>query len=100
MNQNSISYKCWVHSDAEANEKPSQSLVANNAREAAEKFAEFHADFKNKKFSTIKIAVKESNNHYANTLYYLVEVEIKPVFKASLSLGKDEKPIDYYFGEF
>ena len=55
MNQNSIYYKCWVHSGAESNEKLSQSLVANNAREAAEKFAEFHADFKNKKLARLRL---------------------------------------------
>ena len=92
MNQY-YTYKCWAHNDLESAETNSEFLTARSAREAAEIFAE--------KFRTMNVSVKEANNHYAKTFCYLVDVDLKPVFKAKLIEEKEYTPSKiYYSGEF
>lgn len=94
-------FKCWVHSVTQSNEPHSELLRAQNTREAAETFAEIHCNYKNNQFDMIKIAVKESNNHYAETFYYLIEVEIRPIFKGRIIGGEGQvRSTGSYSGEF
>ena len=94
-------FKCWVHSATQSNETHFELLRGQNTREAAEAFAEIYCNYKNNQFDMIKIAVKESNNHYAETFYYLIEVEVKPIFKGRIIGGKDHMRLaGCYTGEF
>lgn len=78
-NSGSISYKCSTSKFGSE-----QIVYANNARDAAEKFAGIIYHFYDEKFSVLNVNVKEANNHYAETLYYIVDVKIEPVFNAMI----------------
>lgn len=76
-NSGTTAYKCSTSKFGSE-----QVVYANDAREAAEKFAEITYHFYDEKFCVLNVEVKEANNHYTEILYYSVDVKIEPVFNA------------------
>jgi hypothetical protein len=85
----STPYHCWAPSyDIKHSDTNQKTIYANNAREAAERYANVLYTFFNEQFSTIEVHVKEANNHYADTYFYEVKVVVEPQFYATKTGGE------------
>jgi len=83
-----IPYHCWAPSYNIQHSDTNQKIIyANNAREAAERYANVLYTFFNERFSTIEVHVKEANNHYTDTMTYEVKVVVEPQFYATKTGG-------------
>lgn len=79
-------YKCWIKKDLPKDYREitdAAIIYGINAMEAAEKYARTLFNlYEGKIGSQLDIFVKESNNHYAETLIYTTTRVMEPKFNA------------------
>lgn len=80
------SYKCWIEKGLPKGYREitdAAIIYGNNAMEAAEKYARTLFSLHEGKIgSPLDVLVKESNNHYAETLVYTITWVMEPKFNA------------------